>query len=499
MYVVTAENTQQYNKIYLKPYYRESMIANTNYEYSLTLNPQDKISNVVNAIINFQVYISPTITYTLFVNDKSCNNPTFFVSTTYANAGLGLVSFDCSNVIKEKGIYNIKFKSSKNTGSIFGWLDLTYSSDIKGDLKVYGTEYIIGQQAKLWLQLRDTNGTAIQTGICYVDVYTPDNNELIEQATMNNFYHDGIYYYDLDTTTLNEGVYPVIARCYYVASQTPNYATSFLVINGSVDSGVLTDTYVQDTNYLLTSETTSVGGNPRRYDFEFYLNNQSCMFPESLMNGITIKWVGKWNSIAADDMFIHIFNYTSNTWILLPNYIEGSGSGVKIVSNSLSVNNLSASGLTNSSYQGIRIKFNDTINADGTTTGFDYDYLSVLCDAYSIPIWQSVSGSSEMHLNQNLNLNIDESLNNIEGENMATGYIILFIFNCVAFLFNMVKFKKPAFQLLIGFLFLGLTGMFSSVQLNVVATINMVLFVVSVITWIVLVKENRSNLSDGNI
>lgn len=671
LYVVTAENTQQYNKIYLNPFYRASMSANTNYTYDLEVKPQDKVSNVQNAMVNFQVYISPSVVYSLWVNDKVCNNPTFTISTTYASAGLGMISFDCSNVINKDGNYKITLRSNKNSGSSYGWLDLTYSSDLKGELKVHGTEYTIGQQAKTWLQLKDINGTAISNGICYVDIYNYNNSILLEQATMNNLNHDGIYYYDYDTSLLNEGVYPVIARCYYVAIETPNFATSITIINGTLDSGSITNTYIEDGSYLTTSETSAGGGNPRRYASEMYFGNKTCDINELLMNGITIKWVGRWNSNVANDVIkISVYNYTSDSWLDLPNIITGSGTGVKIVSNSLITNNLTKSGLTNSTQSRLILKFNDTSLSDTSSTGFDYDYVSVLCDTYSSPIWQQVSGSSEMHINNPLscsnnityinnvtyynnsyftqnnsyvnnsyyynysyftqnntylnesfytylnesfyyyfqnnsylnesfytylntslyyyfqnntylndshyyfnftylnetyifnytnnnyysdddefyyyynytfnysnyynssyftelnnsysyyysNLTIinntqecnstelNESLNiitgkviNIEGDNMATGYIILFIFNCVAFLFNMVKFKKPAFHLLIAFLFLGLTGMFNSIQLNVVATINMVLFVVSVITWIVLIKENRSNLTDGNI
>jgi len=399
-----GENTQQYNKIYLDPFYRASMVSNTNYTYNININPPDKIGVVNNAMINFQVYITPSVVYTLWVNDKSCKSPTFTILTTYASAGLGLISFDCSNIINKEGNYKLTLRADKNSGSSFGWLDLTYSNNLKQDFELHGTEYTIGQQAKVWLQLRNITGDAIEYGICYVDIYTPDNNIFLERATMNNLNHDGIYFYDIDTTGMAEGVYPAIARCYYIATQTPNFATAFSVITGSYDSGALSDTYTENGVYLLTTESPLSGGNPRRYLSEFDFNSQVCLMDPLLLNGITIKWVGRWNSIASDPMTIQIYNHTSASWLNLSNTIPGSGTGVKTTTNSIISNNLTQMGLANSTGGKVRLRFTDTPNADTSSTGFDYDLLSVYCDAYSIPVWQSVSGSSEMHLSPVFNV-----------------------------------------------------------------------------------------------
>ena len=40
------ESTQQYNKIYLNPFYRESLTDGENYTYTLDLYPPDKIKEV---------------------------------------------------------------------------------------------------------------------------------------------------------------------------------------------------------------------------------------------------------------------------------------------------------------------------------------------------------------------------------------------------------------------------------------------------------------------
>lgn len=73
--IVLAENnqpTQQFNKIYLNPFYRESLALNTNYTYTVTINPPDKITSVLSAIISFNAQINgQSQNFTLWVNGKS--------------------------------------------------------------------------------------------------------------------------------------------------------------------------------------------------------------------------------------------------------------------------------------------------------------------------------------------------------------------------------------------------------------------------------------------
>ena len=102
----SQQASQQFNKILLSPFYRQSMNPNTPYSYNITLNPPDKISNVQSAIITFQMWLNPTIEFFIDVNGQQCNTPSYEVHTTYAGAGEGTIFFDCSNVINKAGEYN---------------------------------------------------------------------------------------------------------------------------------------------------------------------------------------------------------------------------------------------------------------------------------------------------------------------------------------------------------------------------------------------------------
>lgn len=401
--IIAPEPSLSYSKIYLSPFYQSGLIANTNYSYRVSVSPPDGLSQVLNSIITFQTYISPSLNFSIWINGQSCNTPSFYISTTYAGAGQGDITFDCNNIINHIGDYNVTVRTSKNTGAITSWLDLTYINNPKGEMTIHGTEYTFGQMSKAWLQLINTSGNVVNNAVCYVDIYYPDQSEFIERAVMTNANHDGIYYYDFKLPDI-EGVYPVIALCYYEAGTTPNYATNFTIINGTIDSGALSDTYIQDASYYTTSESPVGLGNPRRYLSELTFNNATCSNISSLLlTGIGISWVGRWNSNAGGDyMSISIYNYTSATWISLPNTITGSGTGVKSVSNSIALNNITSAGLTNSTGKGLKIRFQDTNLSDTSSSGFDYDYFSVDCQQLSNPTWQQIQGSSEIHLSNPL-------------------------------------------------------------------------------------------------
>lgn len=401
---IGAESVQpitQTNKIFLNPFYRASMTSGTNYTYNVTVSPNNNEISVSSAIISFDVYMTPTVTFQIWINNKTCNTPSFTISTTYASSGQGRITFDCSNLITKAGAYTITLKpTSANTGALTGWIDVTYSNKPKGELTIHGTEYTSNQIAKAWLQLIDTNGSYINNGVCYVDIYTPTGGYQIEGAQMVNMNHDGIYYYNIDTTLLGEGVYPVIAKCYYIAEQIWNYANSYFIMNGSYQSGAITNTYTIENSVAGSLQfKEEPAGNPRRLQVGVNLTNSTyCSnISKALMTGIGIRVVGRFNSAPNDDLTISIWNYTSSSWMNFPNKLM-EGNVWRDVSNSLSFNNITNTGFVNGSGSNIRIKFLDTALADGTTDTFELDYISVSCNQLSFPEWQQVKGSSEFHI-----------------------------------------------------------------------------------------------------
>lgn len=217
---VLAESTQSTNKIFLNPFYRAGTTANTNYSYTLSLHPPDKINSIKSAIISFDMWMTPTVNFNAFVNGQSCNNPTYTISTTYSGAGRAIATFDCSNVITKEGEYAIILRADKNTGTVTAWIDVTYLNKPFGKIEVAGTEYSVGDLATNFVQLQDSQGVPVNNGSCFLDIWYPLTNGthpyITQDAPMISATgDDGIYYYDMIVPSIL-GVYMLSAKCSYV-------------------------------------------------------------------------------------------------------------------------------------------------------------------------------------------------------------------------------------------------------------------------------------------
>lgn len=137
---------------------------------------------------------------------------------------MDIVKNDTNKIIS---ILNI---SQNQMSEISANLSKIAKSTEKPVMYMHGTEYQFGQTAKLWLQLLNSSGEPINQGVCFLDIYTPNNQHYLYRATMSNMNQSGIYYYDLAVPD-TEGVYPAIAECYYEVGQVRYYATSFVQQN----------------------------------------------------------------------------------------------------------------------------------------------------------------------------------------------------------------------------------------------------------------------------
>jgi hypothetical protein len=416
-----ADSTQQYNKIFLSPFYRTTLPNNANASFVVDVNPPDKIAEVKSAIVTFQVYSSgQTVTYYLWVNNKSCSTPSFVVTTSVSGAGMRILNFDCSNIIAHSGTYNIVLRPSGATeGATTGWLDLTYMNNPSGSMAFHGTEYVYGQEATAWLQLLDASNNIIANSLCYLSVYNPSSSKIIDRATMQ-YVNDGIYSYKFDVP-LVQGVYPMVAECYVginITSQFVN-ATDYAMNNGTYVSGNISDTISIDGNYLTLRENAII---PRRLDFNVTFGNM-CEPSMLEMNGITMSFSGTWNSAANDNIVMYVWNYTSSSWLALPNLVMDSAS-FQTVSNSLTgISNLSVSGLMQNSI--VKLRFYDSNVTDGTANNILIDRLYVSCDITKTLEWQIVRGSSEMHVTDTgENYVIEKNAEYFQPSALAEGVII---------------------------------------------------------------------------
>lgn len=391
-FVLAIQPQQSYNKKFLDPLYTESLNKNQIMTYNLTVDTPDGISSVENAMVTFQVWQNPSVRYYLWVNGQTCNTPSFYVSTTYANAGEGTIFFDCSNVITKEGKYTVELKPSKNTGTITGWIDLTYTNNPKANIKVHGTEYKPGDAAKSWLQLIDASGDYVNNALCFVDIYDHNNNQVLEFSPMINSNHDGVYYKNLQAPQA-QGVYPVIARCYYNGYDAAYNMTSVTIDEGSITANDFTDTYVSDGTRFKIKEDSS-----KSIDVTHTFTGITIP-PANVTLAIGLYWEGRWSDTPTNDNLIFsIYNYTSNSWITFPNEVYAI-TGNQVVTNAFSETgkNLEDLGYISSSGE-VKIRVIDTGISDTQRTVFQTDEMHVLIGTAGAAEWQNVKGASELHI-----------------------------------------------------------------------------------------------------
>lgn len=268
--------------------------------------------------------------------------------------------------------------------------EIGYSTN-KPTLYVHGTEYTPFQRAKVWVQLLNESGDDVENGACQVDIYTPDNDELIENGAMTNMQHDGIYYYDL-IVPIAQGVYPVIAKCYYDVTETREYADAFTLIEGTVD----------DKTYLVTDEIDGqehkIKQDSDEMDLYYTFESVSCKDTnELLLSGLSFEVNAKHTDAPTnDDLIMYWYNYSSSAWVEMPNRLL-EGNNRQTVSNFVESNNITRDGIADSNGD-IRFRFNDALDNEGSNKKTEFDMVNVVCAEFTNPVWTEVKGSSEMHV-----------------------------------------------------------------------------------------------------
>lgn len=382
-FATAVQPVQKYEKILLNPYYASNLTNNVWRNYTISVNPTDGFSRVVSALVNFKVFMTgQTITFSLLVNGIPCNNPTYVISTTYAIAGQNDISFDCSNVINKTGDYRIDLRASgSNTGSVLAWLDLTYFNNPRGDLTMHGTEYKQGDLGKVWLQLLDSNKQPINNGLCFATIYYPDGRVFEDKATMI-FLANGVYYLDFIAPYLI-GVYPAIADCYYSFGANTYVAYNGVIQTGTLKAGSYVNTRVLDGSvWGIDSATNAI---------RLQMNFSGLTAPVNFSN---IVWTTYASWAGTTNIYLWVYNWSSGGWIMLPNPITPSAAIIGFT-NSMSLTNLTSSGLVNSSgYMILNLNTSGVANAKRLSL----DYVSVALYGLLNGSWQEVRGSSEIHI-----------------------------------------------------------------------------------------------------
>lgn len=407
--------TQQFNQIFLNPFYLDSTNHDVNYSFNVTVNPPDRISSVKSAVIEFNVWMTPTVNFYLFVNGQSCNTPNYQISTTYAGASQGNIRFDCSNIINKAGTYTLTLYADKNTGSMNGWLDLTYMNNPQGDVQLKGTEYLTGEVGTIFLQLKDSSGYPVNNGNCYFNAYYPQTYNTSHSIWITNapmIYKngsDGIYYYDFIAPNYT-GVYIISAHCSYSVNDVWYFDDLSSKPIRTNDEGTWTgDTIVlnQIDDDLYTDCVTAGGGGTKYCSANWTFNGLN----SSTINTLDLYWAGSTTHVGTLLNF-SIWNYSSSSWYYLPNYLISAGTSTATPS---SVNELVTNSIPNpisdfisSGTAMIRIV------ASGSGFTLYNNWLSFKASQNST-ILTDIKGSGEVHIGQLYNY-LNDSLGNISSQ-----------------------------------------------------------------------------------
>jgi hypothetical protein len=272
----------------------------------------------------------------------------------------------------------------------------------KASMTIGGTEYQIGEQATVFLQLKDGQGNAINNGSCLLDIYYPNQPNvthgvfIIDAPIIYKNNSDGIYFYDLVAPNIT-GVYMLSATCSYPYQNNwlyPPYDIRFpnmTIIQGVYDGSAASLNDFEDGTYMrCISDTPLPQSCIATYDFD--------STGISNITSIQIYYAGE--STDKSKLQMSIWNWSSSSWIDLPNILTFNGratSATPSLINDFLSNSAPVNGTINTSNI-IRIRLLG--NFSGTFRQFD-NWLSLRLITREGQI-QDLKGSGELHISNTL-------------------------------------------------------------------------------------------------
>jgi len=379
----------------------EEMEKNTEYTSIIDFNPPDGVQDIYFLRANVVADInSANILITTKINGMNC------VPSEYYTKALGRneISFECSGYVNKSDKYNFSINTGKKISNVFITLDIVYENNpeieieniynnIQYDIQAFGTEYKYGDRAKAWIQVLDISNLPVENLTCIFYAYSPDDTIFINQGTMPEL-GDGIYYYDF-IAPLIQGTYPMVSKCYIAEeTQIDETADGFILEEGALDSGDYTDTWTSDNvKHSLVAYSGDTGYVNAVYNF-----TDMCEPSESEMSGLNIFWEGEWRR-ADYNAEIWIYNWTSSSYELLPNYIVPTSVDITVSNALTGFNNSTTAGYVSGG--NLKIKINNTDFENRAFLRTDQLQVSCLKLNPTNVSWELVRGGSEMHLSDN--------------------------------------------------------------------------------------------------
>jgi len=271
--------------------------AGTLYNRTIVFDPPDGVSEVIysKVILTADIQTTPTKVET-WVNGTSCA-PSFYNAPQANNYKL---QFDCTEAMPGNGVFLAQLNLSENANNFYAEFEITYYNHPNGEMFLSGTEYWVGENGTVFLQLTDSQNLPISNASCVIDVYNPNKTVWINNYPMTFLNtSDGLYYLDLIVPHYT-GVYMLSARCAYDA-----IIYSFNPVSMGYDGTLRTES--DDPDILIETDCVEI-----YTDTGFYQNVTFDITGVNIseINEIKLLWVGMINK----DGDLQIFNHDTSSW-----------------------------------------------------------------------------------------------------------------------------------------------------------------------------------------
>jgi hypothetical protein len=255
----------------------------------------------------------------------------------------------------------------------------------KKELKVFGTDYFIGEIGTVYIQLIE-KGQPVNDASCLLDLWYPDKTKWLTQAPMYLISPYGIYYYDIEIPD-KEGIGLVSVYCWYITLKRDDFSDYYNLTLGNV-SGSIEDTYTLDG---ITLDFTEVND---RLNVIF-----NFIYPSPIALNITeidIFLNSKWTTTETEKLNILVWNFNTSKWDILPNTIKSS-SKILPTNNAIMENTNNYIGIFNSTHNITRIMINDT-EINNITGTLNLDYLMLRIEYLGGAYIEDIRGGGEVHI-----------------------------------------------------------------------------------------------------
>lgn len=202
-----------------------------------------------------------------------------------------------------------------------------------------GTEYVQGEQATPFLQLKDQQGNAVINGSCKVDIFYPNKTQAVNDAPMLYIPNsDGLYFYTYTPPAGTIGLYPMSAECTYSNVIRWYYTTAGYnpfsqygidcgteLINMTTHSGTTSTTSAivlntpTDWQYVTTA-ASSGGTKVINATFSFNTSDNNCRINKTREPNMNVFYMGEASAKAV--MTIYIWNWNTSVWDTMSNFTQ---------------------------------------------------------------------------------------------------------------------------------------------------------------------------------